>query len=139
MQKGMYGLNAVNQNNNTNASAAGFNNQAAGQQLQQTLALRNQPINEISSLMSGGQVSMPQFAQYRGGEVAGTPIGNYVYNSANIDQSNYQAQAQRDTATQNAMIGGLFGLGSAGLFGLGAAGGKITVPGFNPIKGVTGQ
>lgn len=128
MQKGMYGLNAVNQNNNTNASAAGFNNQAAGQQLQQTLALRNQPINEISSLMSGGQVSMPNFQPYQAGNVAGTPVGQYAYNSANIDQSNYQAQAQRNTATTNAAIGGLFGLGaaamtggaSAGLFGLGA-------------------
>lgn len=113
---------AQNQDFNQAASRATFNNQAAGQSLQQTLALRNQPINEITALMNGGQVSMPQFQGYNAAQVQGTPIGQYMYNSAAIDQSNYQAQANRDLQSQQGMTGGLFGLGSAGLFGLAKSG-----------------
>jgi hypothetical protein len=97
---------------------AQFNNQAAQQALQQTLALRNQPLNEISALMSGGQVSLPQFAGYNPAQVQGTPIGQYIYNTSGIEQQQYQQQQQ----DRNAMLSGLFGLGSAGLFGLSSGG-----------------
>jgi hypothetical protein len=105
---------AQNQQFNQNAAQATFNNQAAQQALQQTLALRNQPLNEISALMSGGQVTLPQFQGYNPAQVQGTPIGQYIYNTAGIQQQQYQQQQQN----QNAMLAGLFGLGSAGLFGL---------------------
>jgi hypothetical protein len=111
---------AQNQQFNQNAAQAQFNNQAAQQILQQTLALRNQPLNEISALMSGGQVSLPQFQGYNPAQVQSTPIGQYVYNTSGIEQQQYQQQQQN----QNAMLAGLFGLGSAGLFGL--AGGGLT-------------
>jgi hypothetical protein len=79
--------------------------------LQEQLALRNQPINEISALMSGGQVNMPQFTPYQGGQIANTPIGDYTYNSAALGQQNYKMQMEQ----QNAAMGGLFGLGQAGI------------------------
>jgi hypothetical protein len=101
-----------------NQAEAHFNNQAAQQALQQTLTLRNQPLNEISALMSGGQVSLPQFQGYNPAQVQGTPIGQYIYNTAGIQQQQYQQQQQN----QNAMLAGLFGLGSAGLFGLAGGG-----------------
>ena len=91
-----------------NQAQAQFNNQAAQQALQQTLALRNQPLNEISALMSGGQVSLPQFQGYNPAQVQGMPIGQYIYNTAGIQQQHYQQQQQN----QNAMLAGLFGLAS---------------------------
>lgn len=84
--------------------------------IQERMALRNAPINEISALLGQSQVSMPQFAPYQAGNIANTPVGDYVYRSADIDQKNYQAQMQQQAAT----TGGMFGLGSA-LIG---AGGK---------------
>ena len=99
-------------------TGASFTNTARERALQEMLALRNQPINEISALMAGNQVQMPQFAQYRPGQVAGTDISGNIYNSAALDQQNYAQQM----AQQNAMMGGLFGLGSAGMYGL--AGGR---------------
>jgi hypothetical protein len=81
--------------------------------LQEQLALRNQPINEISALMSGGQVSAPQFTPYQGGQIANTPIGDYTYNSAALANQNYQTQQQQ----KNAAMGGLFGLGSSAILG----------------------
>jgi hypothetical protein len=118
LNAGQFANAAQNQAYNQNASAATFNNQAVQQQLQQMLALRNQPLNEISALMSGGQVSLPQFQGYNPAQVQGTPIGQYIYNTSGIEQQQYQQQQQN----RNAMLAGLFGLGSAGLFGLSSGG-----------------
>ena len=82
--------------------------------LQEKLALRNQPINEISALMSGGQVTMPQFTGFRNSAMSETPVGDYVYKSADIEAANYRAQAAAD-AQANA---GLFGMGGQLLGGL---------------------
>lgn len=81
-----------------------------GQSEQDILTARNQPINEITALMSGSQVSQPNFA--------GTPqagVGGVDY--AGMVQQNYQQKM----ASHNAMMGGLFGLGGAAI---GAAAGK---------------
>lgn len=83
-------------------------------QIQERMALRNAPINEISALLGQSQVNMPQFTPYQAGTIAGTPVGDYVYRSADIAQKNYQAELQANAAT----TGGLFGLGSAALGGL---------------------
>ncbi len=87
--------------------------------LQEMLSLRNQPIAEISSLMHGGAPTLPNFAQYQGGTVDTTPIGSYMYQTAGIQQENFQAEQARKNATTNALIGGIAGLGGAGLYGLG--------------------
>ena len=74
--------------------------------VQEILTQRNQPINEISTLMNGGQVTMPQFQQYQGGGVAGTDV-------AGITQAAYQNQMQQyqqKMASRNAMMGGIAGL-----------------------------
>lgn len=74
--------------------------------IQEMLTARNQPINEISTLMNGGQVTMPQFQQYQGGNVAGTDV-------AGITQQAYQNQMaayQQKAASRNAMMGGIAGL-----------------------------
>jgi hypothetical protein len=82
-----------------------------GQAVQETMAARNQPINEITALMSGSQVSMPQF------------VGTNPANIANVDRaglemSNYNARLanwQQSQAQKQSVLGGLFGLGSAAI------------------------
>jgi hypothetical protein len=138
-QRGLFGMQAVNQNNQAlqqqyqdQANAIQTNNQTAQQQygntqaaaqfgnenrqqaLQETLALRNQPMNEISALLSGGQISMPQFQAYNPGTIANNSLGSNIYNSAALNQQAYQTQ-QSGT---NALLGALGGLGGAGLYGL---------------------
>lgn len=84
-----------------------FGNNAALQGFQSLLAARNQPINEISALMSGAQVNQPNFVNTPQPGVAGTDVAG-IYNNA------YQQQVQR----QQNIMSGLFGLGStiAGIF-----------------------
>jgi len=77
------------------------------QAYQEALTERNQPLNEISGLLSGSQISQPQFQQ-----TPQTGVGGVDYSG--LVQSNYQAQLQN---SQNA-LGGLFGL--AGTLGMGA-------------------
>jgi hypothetical protein len=90
---------------------AGFTNNARQAGLQETLAMRNQPINEITALMNGGQVSMPNFPSFNQQAVGNTPVGQYMYNSAGLNQANYNTQMQQNAAT----MGGMYGLGAAAL------------------------
>lgn len=116
-----------------------FQNTARDRAIQEILLKRNQPINEISSLMGGGQVSMPQFSQFQGGQMAGTPVGQYVYDSNAIQQAQYQSEQQRRNATTNAMMGGIFGIGSAALTG-GLGGGRLrSLGGMGPVGPGTGR
>lgn len=92
-----------------------------GQAVQEALTERNQPINEITALMSGGQVSQPNFtntptAQVGSPDIAGLTMDAYKYGPL--------AQYQTKLANQQAMMGGLFGLGSAALGGWGLGGFK---------------
>lgn len=93
----------------------GLANTARQQGIQEILTQRNQPINEISALMSGSQVSMPQFVNTPQTQLAGTDYQGAVYSS-------YQGQMdayKQKVASQNAMMGGLFGLaGTIGTAGL---------------------
>lgn len=70
-----------------------------GQADQELLTERNQPLNEISALTSGSQVSQPTFTNTPQANVAGVDYSGLV-------NSNYQAKV----AQNNAMMGGLFGL-----------------------------
>lgn len=82
-----------------------------GQAVQEALTQRNQPINEITALMSGSQVSQPNFTAFQPVAQANTDVAG-IYNNA------YQQQlqaAQIENQSNNAMLGGLFGLGAAGL------------------------
>lgn len=85
------------------------------------LTERNQPINEIAAMMSGSQVSQPNYASTPQASVAGTDYAGMV-------QNNYRAavdQYKTDVAQNNAMLGGLFGLGGTlGGMGLYRFGGR---------------
>ncbi len=91
--------------------------------LQEMLALRNQPINEITALMSGGQVSLPQAQQYNAPSVANTDYSGAAYNTAGIQNSQYGQQMNQ----YNQQLAGIYGLGSAalGAGGMALGGGKM--------------
>ena len=104
-------INANNQGFNQSVQSGQFANTAQGQALAQALTKRNQPLNEITALLSGSQINNPQFTPYTGANVAPAPIANSV-------NSNYQNQLSAyntDVGSQNNMTSGLFSLGSAAL------------------------
>lgn len=89
----------------TNANTDQLNQLALtgrGQAFSEALAQRNQPIQELSALLSGSQVSQPQFQS-----TPQTGVGGVDYAGLVGDQ--YKAQVQN----ANAFNGGLFGLLSA--------------------------
>jgi hypothetical protein len=81
-----------------------FRNTAIQQALAQQAAIRSMPINEISALLSGGQVALPQFQGYSGVTVAPAPIFQAGQAQGDFAQRNYQNQV----AGYNANMG-LFG------------------------------
>jgi len=73
-----------------------------GQAMQELLTSRNQPINEISALLSGSQVQAPNFTS-----TPQTPVSGVDY--AGLVQNNYN----QEVANNNSMLGGLAGLGGS--------------------------
>jgi len=98
---------------------AQFGNTAQQQSLAQQMALRNQPLNEITGLMSGSQIQMPQFQGYQGQSIAPAPI----FAGAQAAGQNALQQYGIAQSGANAATSGLFGLAGAGLGAAGAAGG----------------
>jgi hypothetical protein len=96
-----------------------FGMQQANRQraLTEMLALRNQPINEIGALMSGGQVSLPQAQQYNAPQIGAADVAGNVYNSAALANSQWQTQQQAAAQKQSALYGALGGLGGAAMYG----------------------
>jgi len=84
-----------------------------GQGAQEALTERNQPINEISALLSQSQVSQPGFTNTPQPGVAPTDVIGAQQQSLNQGNLNAQLQANQN----NALMSGLFSLGSAGIGG----------------------
>lgn len=89
---------------------AQFGNTAQQQDLTQKLALRNQPLNEITGLMSGSQIQMPQFQGYQGQSIAPAPI----FAGAQAAGQNAMNQYGIAQSGANAQTSGLFGLAGLG-------------------------
>jgi Chaperone of endosialidase len=87
--------------------AQGGNEQ--NQSIQRAKVIRSTPIDEINALMSGSQVAQPNFTNTPNVGVAGVDYQGGVQNRDNMLMQQYQSKVQRN----NAMMGGLFGLGSA--------------------------
>jgi len=96
---------------NQNTGAAQFNNAARQAQLQEQIALRNQPLNEISTLMGGGQIQMPQFQAYSGSTVNAAP----TFQGAQLTGQAAQNQYNQQVAAQNANAQGLYSLAGSAL------------------------
>lgn len=95
-----------------NAQQAGFANTAAQQQyqlgtdarnraLQELFAVRNQPINEISALLSGAQVQQPNFMNVQGQQMPTVDYAGLVNQKYQGDLARYNSQQQ--------LFGGLMG------------------------------
>lgn len=85
--------------------------QGRGQAVQEALTARNQPINEITALMSGGQVSQPNFV--------GTPQTQVApVDYAGLVQNNYNQRV----GSQNALYGALGSIGGMALGGWSSGG-----------------
>lgn len=80
----------------------------------QALATRSQPLNEIASLMSGGQVSYPNYVNTPGAQVGATDNASIIANADNAKMSAWQ----QNQSSMGGLLGGLGGLFS----GLGKAG-----------------
>jgi hypothetical protein len=94
---------------NQNLTSSQFSNNAALQDLQAKLQLRNQPLNEITALMSGSQLQMPQFQGYNPTNIAPAPVfaGAQAQGAANMQ--NYGIQQ----SGANAQTSGLYSLAGA--------------------------
>lgn len=90
-----------------------------GQANTELLAERNQPINEITALMSGGQVSQPNFTSTPTANVNGVDLAGMTYDSYRMGP---MAQWQQQQQNNNALMSGMFSLGGAALGGWGRNG-----------------
>ena len=110
---------------------AQFGNQARQQSLQEQLALRGQPVNEASALLTGGQVQMPQFSNVAQVQAAAPDYQGAVAQNYAGAMQQYNAQLQQNAQSSGMLgqlagtVGGLFGggmlSGVGGLFGRGGA------------------
>lgn len=96
---------------------AGLANQARGSALQERFAMRNQPINEITALMSGSQVSQPNFVPTQMPQVPTTDEAGITQNAYNQNLARWQAQQQNRGGLLPGAMGGLFSLGAGALSG----------------------
>ena len=83
------------------------------QLMQQSLAIRNQPLNELNALRTGSQVTLPNFGPFRGAAVSDTPIMQATMADAQNQMGLYNSQM----GAYNNMMSGLFGLGGMGALG----------------------
>lgn len=82
-----------------------------GQAFSQAQAARNQPINEITALLSGSQVAQPNFVGTPNNQIATTDTAGLINQSYNQQMQQYNTELQQS----NSMMGGLFGLGASAL------------------------
>lgn len=94
-----------------NSDIAQFNakNASRTQALQELFAVRNQPLNEISAILSGSQVKDPSFITPNTAQMATTDYAGIQQNYDQLKQQQYQQQL----AQSNAMWGGVLGFGAA--------------------------
>lgn len=108
---GEFSNQGVGQAYNQALGGAQFGNTAAAQSLQQQLGLYNQPLNQITALMSGSQIQNPQFQQYSGSNIQAAPIANATAQQGQYAQGLYGQQM----AGYNSTLQGLGGLASAAI------------------------
>ena len=94
---------------------ANFGNAQREASIQEAAMVTNQPIMKFRPSSAETQVQAPQFSGYRPGQVQNTPVGDYVYKSADIDQRNLPGAATgtgcrqwRHVRTGSSLLGGLF-------------------------------
>jgi hypothetical protein len=121
-QSGLYNA-AQNQQYNQGLQSANFGNAAQQSDWQQQLAQYNQPLNQVTALMSGSQIQNPQFQAYTGQNVAAAPIFQGAQ-AAGQQATDLYGQQMAGYNAQMGALGGLLG-GAAGMIS------PIKIPGFS--------
>jgi hypothetical protein len=87
---------------------AGFNaqNMARNQWMNEQYAQRNQPINEISSLLSGSQINNPNFVNTPNNQIPTTDVAGLINTRFSQDMDIYK----QESTNQNALMGGIMGM-----------------------------
>lgn len=107
---------AQNQAYNQNLQRFGAENAAQQADWQQQLAQYNQPLNQVTALMSGSQIQNPQFQAYTGQNVQAAPVFQATQAQGQFAQDTYGQQM----AAYNAKMGALGSvLGMAGKAAIG--------------------
>ena len=106
-----------------NEAARMYGLEAAGRDraISEMLQERQVPLNEMATMMSGVPVQSPSFVPVPQTQIAAPDLMGATYASYTGQQDAYGRQLDRDLSARNAMVGGLFGLGSAALGGVGMA------------------
>jgi len=81
-------------------------NMARNQFMNEQYALRNQPINEISSLLSGSQINNPNFVNTPNNQIPTTDVAGLINTRFSQDMDIYKQESQN----YNAMMGGIMGM-----------------------------
>jgi hypothetical protein len=81
-------------------------NMARNQYMNEQYALRNQPINEISSLLSGSQINNPNFVNTPNNQIPTTDVAGLINTRFSQDMDVYK----QESANYNAQMGGMYGL-----------------------------
>ncbi len=107
---------------NAASQAYGMDADRRRQYMSELLAQRQTPLNEISALLSGSQVSNPFAAPgyAQNAQVAPAPLFGATQLAGDYQTDLYNQQA----AQQGRLVSGLFGLGGSALMGAGAAKGS---------------
>ena len=124
--RGSFANQAQAQQFQQNAAQGTFYNSAVAQQLQQNQAVfnaaqsqrnqylqeqyaaRNQGVNEITALMSGSQVSQPNWLNTPSSQIPTTDVAGLINQNFSQQQSNYNTQMNN----WNSIMGGILGLGA---------------------------
>ena len=106
---------ARSQGFNEQQGIAAFENQARQAQLQQEAYLRQQPLNEITGLMSGSQIQLPQFQAYQGQQIAPAPIFAGAQAAGQSGMQNYGISSANANAGNAGMMAGIGTAASIGI------------------------
>ena len=87
--------------------------QGRGQAFGELNAIRNQPLNEISAMLTGSQVQTPNVSMMQPQGAATTDVAGLINNNYNQRLGAWQ----QNQSNQQSLLGGLFGLGSSALMG----------------------
>lgn len=103
---------------NQSQSQANFQNAQRQAALQEQLALRQLPLNEVAAIMGGAQVQLPQFQAYQGADVAAAPVFAGTQAAGNFAQGSYGNQVSAYNAKMG-MYGALAGAAGTAYAGRG--------------------
>ena len=78
---------------------------ARNQYMNEQYALRNQPINEISALLSGSQINNPNFVNTPNNQIPTTDVAGLINTRFSQDMDIYK----QESANYNALMGGIIG------------------------------